>query len=162
MAGSFRFRRDAGGRRRLPPGAVRWLAPIVWMAVIFALSSRPADELDAMLPLFRRFVPGMNGFDWGHYVAYFVLALTFEFAIGAASRRPAVKLAVVLACVLYGVTDEYHQSFVDGRMPDPKDLLSDAIGAALGVCFTALPGVRRIWRLLPGQSNIDTRKEQES
>jgi hypothetical protein len=132
------------------------------MAVIFALSSRPADELDGMLPYFRRFFPGMNDFDWGHYAAYFILALTFEFAIGAASRRPAVKLAVILACVIYGATDEYHQSFVDGRMPDPGDLLNDAIGAAAAVCFTALPGVRRFWRRLPGQSNIDTGRRKES
>jgi VanZ family protein len=147
---------------RLPRGAARWLAPLVWMAVIFALSAQPAEELDGMLPVFRKFFPGMAGFDWGHYVAYFILALTFEFAIGARSRRPLVKLAVVIACAVYGVTDEFHQSFVPGRMPDWLDLRNDAIGAAAGVCFTALPGVRRIWSRLPGQSNFDTRGRQES
>jgi len=147
---------------RLPRGAARWLAPLVWMAVIFALSAQPAEELDGMLPVFRKFFPGMAGFDWGHYVAYFILALTFEFAIGARSRRPLVKLAVVIACAVYGVTDEFHQSFVPGRMPDWLDLRNDAIGAAAGVCFTALPGVRRIWSRLPGQSNFDPRGRQES
>ena len=150
------------GRRRLPRSALRWLAPLVWMAVIFALSAQPADELEDMLPLFQRFFPGMADFDWGHYAAYFILALAFEFAIGARSRRPLVKLCVVLACVVYGVTDEYHQSFVPGRMPDLKDLLNDAIGAAAAVCFTALPGVRRIWSRLPGQTNIDTSGRKES
>jgi len=149
-------------RLRLPRGAARWLAPVAWMAVIFALSAQPADELDGMLPVFRRFFPGMADFDWGHYAAYFMLALTFEFAIGAASRKPLVKLAVVLACVVYGATDEYHQSFVAGRMPDPMDLRNDAIGAAAAVCFTALPGIRRLWRKLPGQTKFDTDGRQET
>ena len=162
MAGSFRAPDGTDGRRRIPPGAVRWLAPLAWMTVIFALSSRPADDLDGMLPFFQRFFPGMADFDWGHYAAYFILALTFEFAIGAASRRTAVKLAVVLACVIYGATDEYHQSFVDGRMPDLFDLRNDAIGAAAAVCFTALPGVRRIWRRLPGQTKFDADGRQET
>ena len=149
---------SAGRRGRAPRAAAgwRWLAPVVWMAAIFALSSQPADELDGMLPFFQRFIPGMAGFDWGHYVAYFILALTFEFAIGGPSRKPPVKLAVILLCALYGATDEYHQSFVPGRMPDLLDLRNDAIGAAAGVCFTALPGIRRLWRRLPGQSNFDT------
>lgn len=156
MAGSAPSEGKADIRRRRLRRTARWLAPVGWMAVIYALSSRPADELDGMLPLFQRFIPGMTDFNWGHYAAYFILALTFEFAIGAASRRLLVKAAVVLVCVLYGVTDEYHQSFVAGRMPDSLDLLNDGIGAAAAVCFTALPGVRRIWCKLPGQTNFDT------
>jgi hypothetical protein len=152
MAGAASSR----GRRLRLRRAARWLAPVVWMAVIYALSSQPADDLDDMLPLFQRIFPGMADFNWGHYAAYFILALAFEFALGAASRRPLVKAAVVLVCVLYGATDEYHQSFVAGRTPDALDLLNDAIGAAAAVCFTALPGVRRVWRKLPGQSNFDT------
>jgi VanZ family protein len=33
----------------------------------------------------------------------------------------------------YGVTDEWHQSFVPGRTPDVGDWLADAVGAAAGV-----------------------------
>lgn len=46
-------------------------------------------------------------------------------------------LSVILAIVLtslYGVTDEYHQSFVPGRTPEIHDWIADTVGAAL-VCF---------------------------
>ena len=39
--------------------------------------------------------------------------------------------AIALA-TLYGVTDEFHQSFVPNRMTDPKDLLVDFLGATAG------------------------------
>jgi VanZ family protein len=35
--------------------------------------------------------------------------------------------------VLYGLSDEWHQSFVPGRTPDVVDILTDAIGAAIGL-----------------------------
>ena len=34
---------------------------------------------------------------------------------------------------LYGVTDEWHQSFVAGRSSDVLDWLSDTIGSAIGL-----------------------------
>lgn len=126
--------------------AVRWLVPLIWMGVISLFSSRPADDLDSVLPLFTALIPGMTGFDWGHYAAYFILALAFEYAFGTASLKPRMKAAVVLICLLFGVLDEYHQSFVDGRMSDPADVLRDGIGAAAAVCLTALPPAARIWR----------------
>jgi VanZ family protein len=33
--------------------------------------------------------------------------------------------------VAYGVTDEWHQSFVPGRSADAIDLVADAVGAGL-------------------------------
>ncbi len=38
-------------------------------------------------------------------------------------------------CILYGLTDEIHQSFVPNRHCDPFDLLADTIGALLGALF---------------------------
>lgn len=144
---------SAGGARRLKRAA-RWLAPILCMAVIFWFSSRTSDDLSGMLPLFERLLPGMASFDWGHFAAYFGLALTFEYAIGPRAAKPLMKALVVLLCVLYGVTDEYHQSFVDGRMPDIRDLRNDGIGALAAVLLTAVPPIRGLWRKLLQQSNI--------
>ena len=36
-------------------------------------------------------------------------------------------------CVCFAVADEYHQSFVAGRVSDPKDVLIDSIGIVIGL-----------------------------
>jgi len=44
-----------------------------------------------------------------------------------------LALFSVLFCSLYGVSDEYHQSFIDGRDADVWDWLADTIGAGIMV-----------------------------
>ena len=43
------------------------------------------------------------------------------------------KLALVAVALasLYAVTDEFHQSFVPGRMCDPADWLTDTLGGCI-------------------------------
>lgn len=57
-----------------------------------------------------------------------------------------MKAAIVLLCGLYGVTDEFHQSFVGGRMPDMMDIRNDMIGALFWTLLIAIPPLRRLWR----------------
>jgi VanZ family protein len=59
-----------------------------------------------------------------------------------ASHRIAVSLIVVLLCILYGMTDEYHQSFIAGRTPDLLDIRNDTIGALLAMIFVRIPFIR--------------------
>lgn len=91
----------------------------------------------------QRLLPFMQGFDWGHFVAYFILALTFAWGITGKRLSWGMKAMVVLLCLLYGVTDEFHQSFVPGRTPDVKDLRNDGIGAALAMLFLSIPSVKK-------------------
>ena len=44
-------------------------------------------------------------------------------------------MAAILFTILYGITDEYHQSFIPGRTPDYQDLIADGIGAAV-ICLS--------------------------
>ncbi|HHB76440.1 MAG TPA: VanZ family protein, partial [Desulfobulbus sp.] len=44
-----------------------------------------------------------------------------------------VGISVVIFCLLYGVSDEWHQSFVPGRTPDILDIAADTFGAAVMV-----------------------------
>jgi VanZ family protein len=129
---------------------MRWLPSVVWMGVIFCLSSQTGDNLGSWLPVFQQFVPWMQGFDWGHFVAYFLLALTFAWALAVRKFTWKEKLAVIALSVLYGVTDEFHQSFVPGRSPDIHDLRNDGIGAALAVLFLSIPFVKRRFCRLAG------------
>lgn len=125
---------------------LRFIPAVAWMAIIFALSSRTSDEIDTFLPFFQKFFPFMEGFNWGHFVSYFILALALDYGIGKKGDRFWMKVCIVLLCGLYGITDEYHQSFVGGRMPDPLDVRNDMIGAAIWTALVAMPWVRSKWR----------------
>ncbi len=72
-----------------------------------------------------------------HAVVYGVLAITARRAFFHQSGSPwlrqhAAILAVVFALV-YGVTDEFHQRFVPGRVSSLLDLVADVAGAAVAV-----------------------------
>lgn len=126
---------------------VRWLPAILWMIVIFIMSSQTQQDLNKLLPFFREFIPQMRDFNWGHFFAYFILACTFFW--GMKDNGWKTKLYVIVFCVIYGVTDEFHQRFVPGRTPDILDLRNDAIGSALAMLFISIPFVHRLltkWR----------------
>ncbi|REK77845.1 VanZ family protein [Paenibacillus paeoniae] len=125
---------------------IRFIPAVLWMAVIFALSSRTGDELNTVLPFFQKFFPGMTDFNWGHFVSYFILAAALDYGFGSRSDRLYMKIVIVLLCGLYGVSDEYHQSFVGGRMMDIIDVRNDMIGAAVWVIVVSIPFVRKGWR----------------
>jgi len=115
---------------------VRFLPAALWMALIFFLSSR------STLP----HAPGLSGALTaiaGHLVAYAVLALLLAWGLrgGDLTGRQRLLLAFTIA-VAFGVTDEFHQSFVPGRDANPVDLLLDATGAAAALTAAALISTR--------------------
>lgn len=126
---------------------LRILPAIVWMAVIFYMSHQTDNDLGTLLPFFQQWFPWMTSFDWGHFIVYFVLAVTFYWALLPRSSTWAGKALVVLLCLLYGVTDEFHQMFVPGRSPDVLDLRNDAIGAALAMLALSIPFVDRLFKI---------------
>ncbi|MBB6730254.1 VanZ family protein [Cohnella zeiphila] len=116
-----------------PRPLLRWLPAILVMAAIFALSSRTGGQLDTWLPWFQDLFPGLTSFNPVHYFAYFGLSVAFAIGFGFSRLNVSRGLAVILLCVAYGATDEWHQSFVPLRSPDVNDLLHDGIGAAAAV-----------------------------
>ncbi|MCC7032400.1 MAG: VanZ family protein [Acidobacteria bacterium] len=95
------------------------------MAAIFALSSQATPPGASLTP------------DWvQHGVAYAGLSLVSLRATAGGRWSGVGGGSVLLAwgiAVLYGVSDEWHQSFVPGRMADVRDVIADALGAALGL-----------------------------
>lgn len=113
------------------PFALRALVPFVVMATLWISSSiTPApSEPDVLRSLLH------NG---AHVVAYAMLAGSWLLAhrpqqLSAATSPRAAALRSVLLATAYGVVDEWHQSFVPGRVSSVGDLLADACGAALAV-----------------------------
>ena len=135
-----------GNRRKR--SRLRVIPAILVMAVIFVLSSRTSDQMNTLLPFFQKIIPNMKDFDWGHFIAYFVLALAIDYGLGRKADSFYMKLLIIGLCGIYGLTDEYHQSFVGGRTPDFKDIRNDCIGAAIALLIITIPAIRRGWRRL--------------
>jgi VanZ family protein len=79
--------------------------------------------------------PGIVHVDkYAHFLVYGLLAtLVYRARRG---KRGAAWMAIAAASV-YGVTDEWHQSFVPGRSTELADWISDTLGAALAVSLYA-------------------------
>ncbi|MFP7755919.1 VanZ family protein [Thermodesulfobacteriota bacterium B35] len=109
---------------RNTPG--RFLPLLMVMATIFYLSHQPGDSFD---------LPDVPDIDkLLHSLVYAILAASALFAVppGFARSRPLlVSALVVLFCIAYGISDEFHQSFIPGRTPSAWDLAADTLGAVL-------------------------------
>ena len=70
-----------------------------------------------------------------HFVEYMVLAYLLARALFHSSVKPNYKyifIASVAITLLYGASDEFHQSFVPQRTCDIFDLITDLIGGFAG------------------------------
>ena len=100
---------------------MRALPPLALMGLIFYLSAQPSVGPD--LPAWTRVV--------AHFTEYFVLASLWIWALGLRSIPAAAAISF-----LYAISDEFHQSFVEGRDADPLDVVADAAGIA-AACWLA-------------------------
>jgi VanZ family protein len=102
---------------------VRWVAVVTWMGLIFYLSAQP--RLPRVIPLGLPQIQDIIG----HFTVYGVLAVLLWWALRGAGVRHPLFWALASA-ILYGASDEFHQSFVPNRHPDVFDLATDLAGAA--------------------------------
>lgn len=107
----------------------RWVSlfgtPIAYCGLIFWLSDQPT-------------LPSTPGGDKvAHFGAYLVMGFLFVRAVGGATRWPTRVMYFVAAvgAALYGLSDEFHQSFVPGRTAAIDDAIADAIGAFTGAAW---------------------------
>jgi VanZ family protein len=105
---------------------LRMVPAAVAMGTIFFLSHQPGDSLS--LPE----IPGVDKV--AHMAAYGFLAATLLVAFTDQQKNTRPKRVLwltVLLCVLYGISDEFHQSFVPGRSSSFLDVLADCAGAVI-------------------------------
>jgi len=104
---------------------------LLWAALLYYLSDQPMAV-------------DIHAFEYQdkvlHVFAYFVLGMLIMAALRAGSHgyRVSQLLLVTLLAVLYGLLDEYHQSFVPGRDPALGDVVADVAGGLLGALFVYL------------------------
>lgn len=111
---------------------MRWVPAILWAGVIFAFSHSSSPPGRDLLPDYVG-----HAFLWGVLALLLVLGKTsfLETRLGF-SDLPKLWLLGSL----YGVFDEWHQSFVPGRDSSFSDVVVDSLATALtlAACFVAL------------------------
>lgn len=105
---------------------IRLVPMILVMGTIFFLSHQAGDDL---------YLPPLPGIDkLAHLSIYGLLAATTLFAFTERWQAERAGLAVLITiffCFVYGLTDEFHQSFIPGRTPSAADIGADIGGAVL-------------------------------
>ena len=110
--------------------AGRWLPPLALMALIFALSAQPNLSSGlGLIDLVGRKIVHMAEFGALCALWWRALAptLCFDRALAAAAA----------VAVLYAVSDEWHQTFTEGRHGSPWDVAIDAAGVGLAVLLAS-------------------------
>ena len=116
---------------------------IAWAVLIYILSSIPGAKLPRWnIMHFDKII---------HTGFYFILGLFVyrflepkEHSALFNWRRAVASVAIV---VVYGVFDEFHQSFVPGRMADVLDATADTIGGLLSAMTMFVYTKVKLWKL---------------
>lgn len=82
--------------------------------------------------------------DWAAHAVEYAVGGFLARATLEGVRRPSPALIAVVFCVLWGVVDEWHQSWIPGRDSSLLDVVADGVGGALGTL--AWPLVSSLWR----------------
>jgi VanZ family protein len=100
----------------------RYFLLVLWCSVIFYFSSLPdlrITDKNILDFIVRKLA---------HISEYFIL-----YALAFNSIRN--KKYALIFCILYAASDEYHQTFIQGRMGCVRDVLIDSIGIFVGYFF---------------------------
>jgi VanZ family protein len=100
-----------------------WLPPIVVMVVIFVFSHQPS--LDSGLGTID-----LIGRKLIHFAEYALLCFLWWRAFATVTSPGRAALIAFLLSSGYAITDEYHQTFIEGRQGSVLDWAIDTAGAA--------------------------------
>lgn len=102
--------------------AFAWALAFAYMGVIYYLSSRESVPLPMWFP---------NQDKVYHFVEYGLLGFLLAHAAPGLTHKRRFWIAFVLGS-LYGLSDEFHQSFVPGRDASVWDWIADSTGVWMG------------------------------
>ena len=114
---------------------------IIWMIVIFTMSSFTASESSGQSNFIVELIISMFKFNnielislivrkLAHFIEYFILGLLVFNMIRCYDKK--IYIAIII-CILYAISDEIHQLFVVGRSCKIMDMLIDSMGSVSGI-----------------------------
>lgn len=138
---------------------ISWLPAAIIMVLIFAFSSKPADNSNKssltiannILSVYETIndvqyvdTQRMNQLEkinhivrkGAHFSEYALLsiAIALHLLVCKKDKLWILSLSTIFS-VFYAMTDEYHQTFIEGRSGQLSDVLIDASGAIAGALF---------------------------
>lgn len=123
----------------MKPKKIHVALPLAIMAMFYWLSSLPGlprPEDPALYSVFYWVSPSVQNIL--HIPAYAALAWSWHWALRAWVRTfSALAICGCGIASLYGIFDEWHQSFVPGRFASFTDVALDCAGALLGTWLAA-------------------------
>lgn len=126
------------------------------MIVIFNLSQQPAhisndlsttiteqlvETVQKVAPIEKEHVDNLNHIvrKNAHFFIYFFLGIIVFLALTKSGVKKFHRIWIaLLLCIIYAISDEFHQLFVPGRGGQVKDILIDSLGATFGVSLAAM------------------------
>jgi len=138
-----------------------WATVILWLLVIFSLSSQPGTKsndlsksvtkqiikatgkvivpntaINTAIKPRKNLINKLNNLfrKYAHGVVYLVLGMLVinAFAVSEIRGCKAFIFSLIF-CLIYAASDEIHQLFVPGRGAKETDVLIDALGAVIGM-----------------------------
>jgi VanZ family protein len=109
-----------------------WSAAVIWMAVIFSLSSVRGSGYHSPNTLY--FIERKSF----HIIEYFILFILFYEAFSRDFKfNKSLAFSAILAFI-YGISDEWHQTFVFGREGTTRDAVIDLAGILAALILVSL------------------------
>ena len=130
-----------------------WTLVILWMSLIFYFSHQPATEsselssgiTEVIVDMVNIIAPNkdilsnQDGINLlirkaAHFGVYFILGLLVSNGLrySGVSKHMVIFLALLI-CILYAISDEFHQLYVPGRSGQVSDVLLDSAGSLVGI-----------------------------
>jgi VanZ family protein len=133
-----------------------WVVVILWMAIIFVLSSQPGSP-DAG--------SGRLRFGWeklAHFVVFGVLGLLVANALTTGGLRSRRFWWTFVVCAAYAITDEVHQALIPGRTPTVMDIFIDMAGASAGYATFVVAAASRFARRAISQRHRPVKRRRRA
>ncbi|MET3683059.1 VanZ family protein [Alkalibacillus flavidus] len=135
-----------------------WVLVILWMAFIFYFSHQPGTESSDLSGSVMQWILAILPFGLeeseafhflvrkgAHVFVYFVLAILVMNAVRFHTEKMLTRIGIgLLLSLLYAASDEYHQTFIEGRAGQVSDVFIDSIGIMLGISVFVLWHRKRV------------------